>query len=270
MAYKKFLLLLLLSCTMGAWSVVSVAMPNDDEQTIAQSDYRPLTSWPYLFSEFQTAELHTDLGDSIDAKEIGFPMLYNIHLKGSLLHYANPTDGRVHHAMIMPSQCIIIKDKKFVIRDGKVMELVARIGGEKDSKVVELLLQTDGNWQQLFRYQGAAYGMEMTASANEGLYNSELVGLDRPVYEVMCQQRADGREILLQDVYYVASASTLYGLQNGEAKVEKVSRKVLENVISDKQLQKDFRNYCNDNEINFRNGKDIRKAFSQIDKLFRR
>lgn len=226
--------------------------------TIAKSDYRPQTSWPYVFAEFQKAEIHTDNeADSSDVVEVGIPALYNIHLRGSLLHYVDQTDSRVHHALFTPSQYIVLSGKKYIVRDGKVMELLSRHGG------TELLLQTDGQWQQLFRYQGAAYGMSMSASANEGLYNSELEGLDRPLYEVLCQRKADGREILLEDVYYLSSAPSLSAAQQGGAKVEKVSRKAFEELLTKPQRPL-FRQFCKDNDINFRDGKDIRKAFAKV------
>lgn len=253
MNYRYLFTLLLLVLAVEGFSQKS---DNNNDVTIAKSDYRPQTSWPYLFSEFESAELHTD-NDSIAAKELSFSRLYNVHLRGSLLHYVDPADKRVHLALISTAQCIMLHGKKYVFRDGKMMQLLERNGN------VELLLHTDGNWQQLFRYQGAAYGIEMTASANEGLYNSDIVGLDRPLYEVLCQQRSDGREILLQDNYYIASAPTQYELQHGGAKVEKVSRKTFERMLSKQQAQK-FRQFCKDDEINFRNGADIKKAFRQF------
>ena len=253
MNYRHLLTLLLLVLAVGGYSQKS---GDNKDATIAKSDYRPQTSWPYLFSKFESAELHTD-NDSIAAKELTFSRLYNIHLRGSLLHYVDPADKRVHQAMISTAQCIMLHGKKYVFRDGKMMQLLERNGN------VELLLHTDGNWQQLFRYQGAAYGIEMTASANEGLYNSDIVGLDRPLYEVMCQQRSDGREILLQDNYYIASAPSQYELQHGGAKVEKVSRKAFERMLSKQQAQQ-FRQFCKDNNLKFYDGADIKKAYHQF------
>ena len=229
---------------------------SDSDKTIAKSDYRPQTSWPYLFGEFQKAELHTD-DDSISVNEVCVSALYNIHLKGSLLHYVNHADGLVHLVGISPAQCVVLQGKKYVLRDGKMMQVIMRNGN------TELLLHTDGNWQQLFRYQGAAYGMDMTASANEGLYNSDIAGLDRPRYDVLCQRRGDGREILLQNVYYIASAPSPYELQHGGAKVEKVSRKAFERLLNKQQLQQ-FRKFCKDNNLNFHIYADIEKAYLQF------
>lgn len=251
---KKITLTLFLALA----TLASVQGQTEERETvsIAQSDYRPQTSWPYLYADFQEAEIHTDR-DSSDVVEIGIKALYNIHLRGSLLHYVDKSDGKVHRSVILPSQYIVLGGRKYVVRDGKMMELLLRHGG------TELLLQTDGQWQQLFRYQGAAYGIQATASANEGLYNSELAGLDRPSYEVLLHRRADGREILLEDVYYVCKAASLQELQQDKGKLEKASRKAMERLLpSDRH--KAFRQFCKENDINFHNGKDLRKAFEWV------
>lgn len=247
---------LLIFCGMLGMTHAYSQTESGEIKTIAKSDYRPQTSWPYLYADFQEAEVHTDQ-DSSDVIEIGIKALYNIHLRGSLLHYVDKADGKVHRSAFLPSQYVMLAGRKYVVRDGKVMELLSRQGN------TELLLQTDGQWQQLFRYQGAAYGMEMTASANEGLYNSELSGLDRPSYEVLCQRRSDGREILMRDVYYLCKGASLQEIQQDKGEVEQVSRKTMERLLP-KNKVKAFRQFCKANSINFRNGQDIRKAFEWL------
>jgi hypothetical protein len=92
---------------------------------------------------------------------------------------------------------------------------------------------------------------------------SELSGLDRPSYEVLCQRRGDGREILLQDVYYLCKGASLQEIQQDKGKVEQVSRKTMETLLP-KDKVKAFRQFCKANSINFRNGQDIRKAFEWV------
>lgn len=239
----------------------------DAAATIAQGDHRPMTSWPYLFAEFQKAEIRNEVAEDDSTVYVTIPALYNIHLKDSQLQYVDASDKRVHLALINPAQYIMLNGHRYVSRDGKMMEQLHTVDYEADGVryTLALLLHTDGDWQALFRYQGAAYGMVMTTSANSALYNSELVGLDRPLYEVMCQQKGDGREILLEDVFYVQrtvkGSSTDKGAATVAPKVEKVSRKTLEQYLP-KDRRNAFRAYCKDNDINWHKKADIIKAIN--------
>lgn len=248
--------------------------------TIAQSSYRPQTTWPYLFAEFQKAEIRNEVEEGDSTVYVAIQALYNIHLNKSQLQYVDASDKRVHLALIYPSQYIMLDGRKYVSRDGRMMEQLYLTDYEADGVRygIELLLHTDGDWQALFRYQGAAYGIQATASANSALYNSELAGLDRPLYEVMCQQRGDGREILLEDAFYVqrtvkstaadkgssldkSHAASGKGAAAEAPKVEKVSRKTLEQYLP-KDRRNAFRAFCKDNDINWHKKADIIKAIN--------
>lgn len=244
------------------------------DATIAQSSYRPQTTWPYLFAEFQKAEIRNEVEEGDSTVYVAIQALYNIHLNKSQLQYVDASDKRVHLALIYPSQYIMLDGRKYVSRDGRMMEQLYLTDYEADGVRygIELLLHTDGDWQALFRYQGAAYGIQATASANSALYNSELVGLDRPLYEVMCQQRGDGREILLEDAFYVQRTVKSSSTDKGPAasgkssaavapKVEKVSRKTLELYLP-KDRRNAFRAFCKDNDINWHKKADIIKAIN--------
>ena len=238
--------------------------------TITDGDYRPQTSWPYLYPTFLQSSIENEQVAGDSTVYVSIKALYNIHLKNSALQYVDASDGRVHLALISPSQYIMLDGHRYVSRDGKMMEQLYK--DETSTQTIELLCLTDGNWQALFRYQGAAYGMDLTTSANADLYNSELAGIDRPLYEVLCQQHADGREILLEKNYYICitpkcehdNTTTDAQAKNSVAtKVEKASRKVLEQPLS-KDRRPAFRQFCKDSKIDWHDASSLIKAIKFV------
>lgn len=169
----------------------------------------PNTTWPYQFEEFKSGTIHYR---NSEAESKG---LFNIHLQGNVLQYVNPADQKVHKAETSQLDYLDLDSIHYVVREGRAMQLVY----VKDS--IYLLKAVEADWDALFTYQGAAYGMNVATAMDTATHPFNLTGLDQPLYETLKVQKHDGREILTADKYYIWY----------EGKLERPGRKVVEEMF---------------------------------------
>ena len=172
---------------------------------IAANAFTPNTKWPYMLEDFQEGTLYR-AGEYSVAQ-------FNIHYMGNVLHYVNPKDNKIYEAKQNDMDSVVIGVQKFVLADGKVMELV----GEKGANQV---LKYDYADFAMLNQGSGAYGSSANSSATRQLTSIELAGMNNPMHGLLLQQKNDGNELFIRTKYFLRIGGQL--VEANKKDVEKI------------------------------------------------
>lgn len=130
---------------------------------MAQDDYVPTTTWPYIYPEFTDGEIMTGNGSTTKG-------LFNVCLSDSQLHYI---DGDlVKKATVLDLQGVTIGKDTYVYADFKLYKVLSKSG----SAVV-----AEGYTIDMAKLNGSegAYGSSGNTLATQSLSSLEGIGGDR-------------------------------------------------------------------------------------------
>ena len=169
---KTMMLFLVLMATLG---------------TFAQ--YQPNTKWPYIYDDFTEGTIY-----SSDNKKSTYK--FNVHLSGNVLHYIG-NDGRIYKADDRNVVRVEIGQDAYLFVNHQLMQLIAN----KGDNVLLKLVRAD--FERMVSDGGGAYGSSLSSSATNKLSSLDLGGLNVPEHGKMLQEKRDGAEIPVNNVYFI-------------------------------------------------------------------
>lgn len=150
-------------------------------------DYRPTSTWPYLYPDFCDGDIYTTKGHKL-------PQKVNIHCAHGKLHFLdNEVIKEVSPADVL---MVIIGQDKYIAQYG----VMYKVAMEDGTNLV--LCSQLGDFSAL-NETGGAYGTSSTSSATTKLSSFELEGQVNQNHMLILESRQDGVELNIKTTYYL-------------------------------------------------------------------
>ena len=206
--------------------------------TVSAQKYSPNTKWPYVYENFTEGTIFFEGNKKTKAQ-------LNIHLLGNKLHYL-ADDGRIFTSDDKDVIRVEIGSDAYIYSDHKLVRIVAV---DKTNLLVEL---TKADFDALFTSTGA-YGASLNSSSSRDLSSLDLGGLENAELGRMLQEKGDGRDIDVKQVYFF-----IVDGQQIDA-----NKKEVEKLLSDNG-KKEWKTFQKENKIKWKDEESLKKVLSFI------
>lgn len=191
---------------------------------VSAQNYKPTTSWPYLYEDFQAGELKKNVGAPIEGT-------YNIHIHLGTLHFIE--DGMIRE--VLPSEV-------FSVKIG--MDYYASVGGT----IMKVLAQSDNGFVAketladiaALNNTGGAYGSSSNSIATQALSSMEGIGGTRSNMNHMeLKNSKDEGQILpvKEKLYLVLPTNVVYAAKKDVSEIYGVDKKALNTFLKENKVK---------------------------------
>lgn len=220
---KKLCSLLLLACAV---------------LTASAQKYEPNTKWPYVYEDFTQGTIFFNGNKKSESK-------LNIHLWGNKLHYLKD-DNKIYQSDDRDVIRVEIGSDAYIYSDHKLVKILS---AENNNLLVVL---DKADFDALFTSTGA-YGASLNSSSSRDLSSLDLGGLENAELGRMLQEKGDGRDIDVKQVYFF-----IVDGQQIDA-----NKKEVEKLLSDNG-KKEWKTFQKENKIKWKDEESLKKVLSFI------
>ena len=220
---KKLCSLLLLACAV---------------LTASAQKYEPNTKWPYVYEDFTQGTIFFNGNKKSESK-------LNIHLWGNKLHYLKD-DNKIYQSDDRDVIRVEIGSDAYIYSDHKLVKILS---AENNNLLVVL---DKADFDALFTSTGA-YGASLNSSSSRDLSSLDLGGLENAELGRMLQEKGDGRDIDVKQVYFF-----IVDGQQIDA-----NKKEVEKLLSDNG-KKEWKAFQKENKIKWKDEESLKKVLSFI------
>ena len=196
-------------------------------QMTSAQDYRPKTTWPYMFEEFISAEVTTPKGEKISVEK------GNVCIADWSLHYDD--NGTIKKSDMSRVSRVVIGDKELVVLAGGRLYIVV---GTCDSGMV--LEQTAVDEEAMSKTK---IGYGIASSTAQSMANvSVLMEMSADILNMdtlgATERKADGEPLPLKSVKYLYFRNLLIPAKDGDVvRMTGVDKKVLQSFVKTEKLK---------------------------------
>lgn len=187
-------------------------------------DYQPTTTWPYLYTDFQSGELQKLGGASSEGS-------YNVHLADGSLHFVE--NGMIREAL---------STEVFSVRIGK--DVYANVGGT----LMKVLARSDNGFVAqetladfaALNNTGGAYGSSSNSISTKALTSMEGIGGTRVNMNHMeLRNSKDSGEILpvITKVYLVMPGKVVFASRRDVSDIEGLDKKAFSGFLKTSKIK---------------------------------
>ncbi len=191
---------------------------------VSAQDYKPTTTWPYLYPDFISGELKKHSGVAVEGT-------YNVHLSKGTLHF-------IEKDLIREASVLEV----FSVRIGK--DYYANVGGA----MMKVLAQSDNGFvaQEILadfaalNNTGGAYGSSSNSISTQALSSMEGIGGTRSNMNHMELKNAkDSGELLplTTKLYLVLPGKVIYAAKKDVSDIEGIDKKELAAFLKENKIK---------------------------------
>ena len=206
--------------------------------TASAQKFEPNTKWPYVYEDFTQGTIFFNGNKKSESK-------LNIHLWGNKLHYLKD-DNKIYQSDDRDVIRVEIGSDAYIYSDHKLVKILS---AENNNLLVVL---DKADFDALFTSTGA-YGASLNSSSSRDLSSLDLGGLENAELGRMLQERGDGRDIDVKQVYFF-----IVDGQQVEA-----NKKEVEKLLSDNG-KKEWKAFQKENKIKWKDEESLKKVLSFI------
>ncbi len=197
-----------------------------------------LTTWPYIYPEFQDGTIYMSGGQKINHK-------MNVHVLYGRLHYI---DGAIiKEALSNDIIYIEIANDRYMFVNGDIMKIV----GNREKGFVATHVTAD---LQRLNETGGAYGTSSTSSATRKLTSVDIPGANRNHMELREGKNA-GASLDLIYKYYIVTNGSVY----------EATKKGIESQLSPER-KAEFKTFLKANKIRWKDPQSLLKLLDFLNK----
>lgn len=187
-------------------------------------DSEPKTTWPYIYSDFQSGELKKITGAPIQGA-------FNIHVLESRLHFIE--DGMIKE--VQPSEVVSVKvgDDYFASVSGKMMKVLAKSECGFIAEEVQIDIAR-------LNTTGGAYGSSSNSIATQALSSVEGIGGTRTNMNHMELKNAKNEGSVLPIIvkkYLVFPGYVVYATKTDVSKLEGINKDDLNAFLKENKIK---------------------------------
>ena len=191
---------------------------------LSAQDSEPTTTWPYIYSDFQSGELKKITGAPIQGA-------FNIHVLESRLHFIE--DGMIKE--VQPSEVVSVKvgDDYFATVSGKMMKVLAK--SERGMVAEEVLIDI-----ARLNTTGGAYGSSSNSIATQALSSVEGIGGTRTNMNHMELKNAKNEGTVLPVIvkkYLVFPGYVVYATKSDVSKLAGLDKDELNTFLKENKIK---------------------------------
>lgn len=191
---------------------------------VSAQDSEPTTTWPYLYSDFQSGELKKHAGAPVSGT-------YNIHILESRLHFIE--DGMIREALVTEVFSVRIGNDYYANVGGRMMKVLA--SSENGFVAEEVLVDI-----AKLNTTGGAYGSSSNSIATQALSSLEGIGGTRSNMNHMELKRAKGEGSILPVIakkYIVLPGHLIYAAKRDVLQVNGLDKTAVNAFIKENKIR---------------------------------